>query len=288
MTAHHNKIVQPRFSKNFPAQRLETDLKWTDLVLNPNTDKRISELKIWLDHNDVLLHKHGMKNKLKPGYRVLFHGPPGTGKTLTANLLGKQYNRDVYRIDLSLVVSKYIGEIGKNLHMVFDEAENTDCILFFDEADALFGKRTQVNDAQDRYANQGIPYLLQRIEKYTGSYLLQRIEKYTGLVIFASNLKKNINDAFIRRCQSTIYFPMPSVDERMKIWDKVFPKGFQKPDKGHLLKYCLKQKLSGAAIVNIIQYCSLISLEKGEKKIEINNILEGIRNEFIKEFQKSS
>ena len=81
---------------------------------------------------------------------------------------------------------------------------------------------------------------------------------------------------------------MPSVDERMKIWDKVFPKGFQKPDKGHLLKYCLKQKLSGAAIVNIIQYCSLISLEKGEKKIEINNILEGIRNEFIKEFQKSS
>ena len=275
MTTHHNEIVQPRFSKNFPAQRLETDLKWTDLVLNPNTDKQISELKIWLDHNYVLLHKHGMKNKLKPGYRVLFHGPRGTGKTLTANLLSKKYNRDVYKIDLSLMVSKYIGETEKNLSRLFDKAENKDWILFFDEADALFGKRTQIKDAHDRYTNQEI------------SYLLQRIELYNGLVILASNLKKNIGDAFSRRFQSTIYFPMPSVDERMKIWDKVFPKGFQKPDKEDLLKFCLKQKLSGAAIVNIIQYCSLISLERGEKKIEINNILEGIRNEFIKEIQKS-
>ncbi len=271
----HNEIVQPRFGLNFPAQRLETDLKWVDIVLNPNTDKQISELKLWLDHNDVLLHKYGMKNKLKPGYRVLFHGPPGTGKTLTANLLGKRCNRDIYKIDLSLVVSKYIGETEKNLSRLFDKAENKDWILFFDEADALFGKRTQIKDSHDRYANQEI------------SYLLQRVEMFDGLVILASNLKENIDDAFIRRFQSIIYFPMPTVDEKMKIWKQAFPKDFKKPDDGELRKICQKYKLSGASIMNIIQYCSLLSLGKGEKKIKIDNIHEGIRKEFIKEGQTS-
>jgi len=271
----HNEIIQPRFGLNFPAQRLETDLKWVDIVLNPNTDRQISELKLWLDHNDVLLHKHGMKNKLKPGYRVLFHGPPGTGKTLTANLLGKRCNRDIYKIDLSLVVSKYIGETEKNLSRLFDKAENKNWILFFDEADALFGKRTQIKDSHDRYANQEI------------SYLLQRVEMFDGLVILASNLKENIDNAFIRRFQAIIYFPMPTVDEKMKIWKQAFPKDFKKPDDGELRKICQKYKLSGASIMNIIQYCSLLSLGKGEKKIKIDNIHEGIRKEFIKEGQTS-
>ena len=132
---------------------------------------------------------------------MLFHGPPGTGKTLTAGLLGKIAQKDVYRIDLSMVISKYIGETEKNLARLFDKAERKDWILFFDEADSLFGKRGQVKDAHDKYANQEV------------SYLLQRVEAYNGLVILASNFKNNIDEAFLRRFQSIIYFPLPAKEE---------------------------------------------------------------------------
>src|SRR6185436_18277436 len=134
-----------------------------DLVLHPNTFKHIREIENWLLYNDTLW-QWGIGKKLKPGYRALFHGPPGTGKTLTATLLGKYTGRPVFRIDLSRVVSKYIGETEKNLASLFDKAEHKDWILFFDEADALFGKRTEIRDAHDKYANQEVSYLLQRIE----------------------------------------------------------------------------------------------------------------------------
>ena len=137
-----------------------------------------------------------MKKVLKPGFKALFHGLPGTGKTLTAMLIGKKTGLDIYRVDLSQMVSKYIGETEKNLAKVFDKAEHKNWILFFDEGDALFGKRTNTKDAHDRYANQQV------------SYLLQRIEEYDGLVILATNLKNNIDDAFLRRFQSIIHFPM--------------------------------------------------------------------------------
>ena len=131
------------------------------------------------------------------GYRVLFHGPPGTGKSMTVRLLGKNSGRDVFRVDLSQVVSKYIGETEKNLSRIFDKAELRDWILFFDEADALFGKRTDIKDAHDRFANQEI------------SFLLQRIEDFSGLVILATNLKSNLDEAFLRRFQSVVYFNVP-------------------------------------------------------------------------------
>ncbi len=212
-----------------------------------------------------------MHKKLKPGYRALFYGPPGTGKTVTAALLGKYFNRDVYKIDLSLMVSKYIGETEKNLSKLFDRANNKGWILFFDEADALFGKRSQVKDAHDRYANQEI------------SYLLQRVELYNGLVILASNLKDNIDDAFMRRFQSKIFFPFPTVEEKIKIWKLGTPKGFVLPADEQLISVCQKYKLTGAAIMNIIQYCSIMSLERGEKIISNDDINAGIRKEFTME-----
>jgi SpoVK/Ycf46/Vps4 family AAA+-type ATPase len=212
-----------------------------------------------------------MSKKLKPGYRALFYGPPGTGKTITAALLGKYFNREVYKIDLSLMVSKYIGETEKNLAKLFDRANNKDWILFFDEADALFGKRSQVKDAHDRYANQEI------------SYLLQRVEVYNGLVILASNLKENIDDAFMRRFQSKIYFPFPTVEEKLKIWKLGIPKGFALPNDAQLTSICQKYKLTGAAIMNIIQYCSILSLERGEQKISLDDINSGIKKEFTME-----
>ena len=133
-------------------------------------------------------------------------GPPGTGKTMTASLLGKEFNKDVYRIDLSQIVSKYIGETEKNLEKIFVKAEHKDWILFFDEADALFGKRSNVQSAHDKYANQEV------------SYLLQRVEDFSGLIILASNYKTNIDSAFVRRFNAIIHFPMPGHHERFELW----------------------------------------------------------------------
>ncbi|MGY0035693.1 ATP-binding protein [Pedobacter sp. NJ-S-72] len=159
---------QPDFGPGFPAKRIHTNLEWDDLVLNDIVKREVEEIQDWVIYGDTLLNDWGMKRTIKPGYRALFYGPPGTGKTLTASLLGKTTGLEVYRIDLSMVVSKYIGETEKNLANVFDQAENKNWILFFDEADALFGKRTQTSSSNDRHANQEVSYLLQRIEDFPG------------------------------------------------------------------------------------------------------------------------
>ena len=138
---HHLKtaelVSKPRFSIDFPAEYIETEMEWDDLVLHPTTLGQIRDIENWINHNDTLLREWGMQKKIKPGYRALFYGPPGTGKTLTATLLGKYTGKDVFRIDLSRVVSKYIGETEKNLSRLFDKAKNKNWILFFDEADAV-------------------------------------------------------------------------------------------------------------------------------------------------------
>ncbi len=146
-------ISKPRFSTDFPAEYIETEMEWSDLILHESTRRQIREIENWINHNETLMKDETMRKRVKPGYRVLFYGPPGTGKTLTATLLGKQTGKDVFRIDLSRVISKYIGETEKNLSRLFDKAEDKNWILFFDEADALFGKRTDIRDAHDKYAN---------------------------------------------------------------------------------------------------------------------------------------
>jgi len=203
-------VRKPHFSFDFPAKLIETEMDWTDLVLDPFTMEHVLEIKAWIRHGDILLNQLGLKKKVKPGYRALFYGPSGTGKTLTASLLGKMAGRDVYRIDLSLVISKYIGETEKNLEKIFKQAENKNWILFFDEADALFGKRTKITDAHDRFANQEV------------SYLLQRVEDYAGVVILASNFRSNIDEAFMRRFQAIIHFPMPKPADRLRLWKEGF------------------------------------------------------------------
>ena len=191
-----------------------------------------------------------MKKRIKPGYRALFYGPPGTGKTLTATLLGKHTGKDVFRIDLSRVVSKYIGETEKNLSRLFDKAENKDWILFFDEADALFGKRTDIRDAHDKYANQEV------------AYLLQRIESYDGLVILASNQRANIDDAFVRRLQAIIHFPMPRPEERYEIWRKTFPPQISIADDVDWRHIAARHELTGAGILNVTHFCAIDVLAK--------------------------
>ena len=201
----------PHFGTNFPAKKITTELTSDDIVLNNDVKRHYKTLKQWIDYNPALMDEWKMQKRLRKGYRVLFYGPPGTGKTLTANVLGNETQKDVYKIDLSMVVSKYIGETEKNLELLFARAEDKNWILFFDEADALFGKRTGVRDAHDKYANQEV------------SYLLQRIEEFNGLVILSTNMKNNIDDAFIRRFNDIVKFTIPNEDERKEIWEKSFP-----------------------------------------------------------------
>ncbi len=265
------RISRPRFSLKFPAQLVETMMNWEDLVLNTETATQIRELETYLKHGNTLLNQWGMIKKLKPGYRCLFYGPPGTGKTLTASLLGKYTGRDTYKIDLSMVVSKYIGETEKNLANLFAKAENKDWILFFDEADALFGKRTNVRDAHDKYANQEV------------SYLLQRVENYNGLVILATNFLSNIDDAFKRRFQSIIHFPFPDANERLRLWKNAFPGGVTFGPEFNISTVAQKYEITGAEIMNVVQYCCLQALDRGDRCIRSNDILAGIKKEFLKE-----
>ncbi|WP_421795230.1 ATP-binding protein [Haliscomenobacter sp.] len=267
----YQKVKKPRFNSNFPAELIETKMDWTDLVLPGSTLEEVQELLIWLKHGQSLLEDTRMGKRLKPGYRALFWGPPGTGKTLTAALLGKGTNRDVYKIDLSLLVSKYIGETEKNLSNLFDKAEDKNWILFFDEADALFGKRTNVKDAHDKYANQEV------------SYLLQRVENFNGLVILASNFKSNIDDAFVRRFQSIIHFPMPKPAERLRLWEQSIPLNFVKKETIDFQGIAQKYELSGASILNVVQYACLKMVGKEKMELSENFLREGIIREFGKE-----
>jgi hypothetical protein len=261
----------PKFGPDFPAKNIATAMTWDDLVLNNYTQNQLNEIMIWVKHNDTLMQDEVLKRKIKPGYRALFHGPSGTGKTLTATLLGKHFDKEVYRIDLSQVVSKYIGETEKNLEKVFQKAENKNWILFFDEADALFGKRTGVQSSHDRYANQEV------------SYLLQRIEDFPGLLILASNLKSNMDDAFLRRFHTIIHFSMPNAQERLKLWEKAFPASCG-PEPTILLKDLAdKYELTGAAILNIIHYAALQSISKNDQYIRLSDLIEAIRKEYRKE-----
>ncbi|GAB2765032.1 hypothetical protein GCM10027275_02870 [Rhabdobacter roseus] len=265
------RISRPRFSPEFGAEYLATDQTWDDLVLNPHTQAQLQELQLWLRYNDTLLYEWGMYRKIKPGYRALFHGPPGTGKTMTATLLGQHTGQDVFRIDLSKVVSKYIGETEKNLSRIFDKAQHKNWILFFDEADAVLGKRTGVKDAHDKYANQEV------------AYLLQRIETYPGLVILATNLRSNIDEAFTRRLHSIIYFPKPTAEEREQLWRKAFPAQVGFRSTVDFEQLAQQYDLTGAHIINIVQRICLALLAQHEKIVSPELLLEHIQKEYQKE-----
>jgi SpoVK/Ycf46/Vps4 family AAA+-type ATPase len=265
------KVRAPRLSLRFPAQHLETALDWTDLVLPSRTLAEVRELENWVRHGEVLMDQWGMRRKLRPGCRALFFGPPGTGKTMTATLLGKATGREVYKVDLSMVISKYIGETEKNLAGLFDKAEHKGWILFFDEADALFGKRTQVRDSHDRYANQEV------------SFLLQRVETYDGLVILASNLANHVDEAFARRFEQLVHFPMPRQNERRLIWQKGLPPQVSLEAGTDLTQIAVRYEMSGGMIMNVIRYASLQAIARGERVLRQQDLLDGIRREYAKE-----
>lgn len=262
---------KPRFSTSFPAKHIQTDLDWDELILNPHVKNQVEEIKSWIKYGNILLNEWQLSKRLAPGYKILFYGPPGTGKTLTASMLGKEAGVDVFRIDLSMVVSKYIGETEKNLSRIFDEADKRDWILFFDEADALFGKRTETKDSHDRYANQEV------------AFLLQKIEDHNGVVILSSNMKSNIDEAFNRRFQSIIYFAIPTAEERLTIWENGFSTKTSLEKGISLKQIATKFEMSGGAIMNVVRYASLKAMERRKNIIELKDLMNGINREFAKE-----
>mgnify|MGYP002709246640 CR=1 FL=1 len=241
----YGRQYELEYNTNFPAKKITTPLEWEDLVLPYNLREELDDIICWIKNQHEIREKWKLDKIVKQGYRCLFYGPPGTGKTLTATLLGKQNNMDVYRVDLSMIVSKYIGETEKNLAKIFDKAEHQNWILFFDEADALFGQRTETQSSNDRHANQEV------------AYLLQRIEDFSGIVILATNLKENIDEAFFRRFQSALYFPIPDESLRYQLWCNMLPRDWLPEEAESFIRKAASYKLSGGSMVNVIQSCAI-------------------------------
>lgn len=261
---------KPDYSIGFPAKRITTELEWKELVVDYRVAAELDEINTWIASHNTIMNDWGLSRYLKNGYRALFYGPPGTGKTLAATLLGKRNGMDVYRVDLSMIVSKYIGETEKNLARVFNMAENRNWILFFDEADALFGKRTSTNTSNDRHANQEV------------AYLLQRIEDFPGIVILATNLKSNIDEAFSRRFQSVIYFPMPTDELRCELWRNMLPEKWLGQQGEELISLAAKTELSGGSITNVVRRCAIQMVMSGRDTLDKQTLKEALQKEKAK------
>ena len=253
------------------AAKIEPRHDWDDLVLPNDRRDRLRELCDQVAHRHRVFDSWGFGRKAAHGRGIsaLFAGPSGTGKTMAADVIAHQLQLDLYKIDLSGVVNKYIGETEKNLAKIFQEAEASNAILFFDEADALFGKRTKISDAHDRYAN---------IET---SYLLQRVEAYEGVVILATNLRENMDEAFTRRIKFIIDFPFPDLASRKLIWQMHFPREAPVHDDLDYEWLARQLQITGGNIKNIILNAAFFAAADGGV-IRMDHIMRGARGEFEK------
>ena len=254
------------------AQSIQPREEWSDLILPETSVQQLRELVQHLKHHDLVFGTWGLKTKVLHGDGVtaLFAGPPGTGKTMASALIARELARELFRIDLAGVVSKYIGETEKNLEKVFAAAHRSNAILFFDEADALFGKRTEVKDAHDRYAN---------VET---SYLLQKIESFDGVVILATNFKKNVDEAFLRRMAVVVDFPMPDATERKRLWRSLLPASMPH-DRDIDFDFLAKRfELSGGHIKNVIQSAAMSAAEETPPIVRFAHLLVAVQKELRK------
>ena len=251
------------------AQRIEPVATWEDLVLPRPQLATLREIAIHVRQRAKVYDTWGFRAKSARGLGIsaLFAGPSGTGKTMAAEVLANELHLDLYCIDLSQVVSKYIGETEKNLARVFDAAEEGGAILLFDEADALFGKRSEVKDSHDRYANIEV------------SYLLQRMEAYRGLAILTSNMKQALDDAFLRRIRFVVQFPFPDRAQRAAIWQHIFPA--QTPTEGLDWSRLAQLNVAGGNIRNIALHAAFLAAEAGQP-VRMEHILAGARVEYAK------
>ena len=253
------------------ARKIEPRFVWEDIVLPDDQRTILQEIVNTVRGRPLVLETWGLGEKLvaSAGVTVIFAGPPGTGKTMAAEVIASDLGLDLYKIELSSIVSKYIGETEKNLEQIFNEAQSSNAILFFDEADAIFGKRSEVKDAHDRYANIEI------------SYLLQRMETYDGVTILATNLRANLDDAFTRRLQFAVDFPFPDENDRLRIWHTLFPPGVPRNEEIDFALLARRFKLTGGSIRNIIVNSTYLAASQGGK-VTMNNLLHATRRELQK------
>lgn len=251
-----NHPYRPQYAEDFPATLLTTQKSWEDLILDEKTEILVQQAQKWVVHYPTVSQQGGTGSAMK-GYRLLMSGPSGTGKTLTAALLGKTAGKPVYRIDISNIVDKYVGETSKRLRKVFDLAENHDWILFFDEGDALFGKRSSGgSQGNERYANQEV------------SYLLYKLEEYEGTIFLATNKGTAIDSAFERRFDTLIEFQKPDEYVRRALWQHFFAKPAVLQLAPEIFRdswreLAEKGKVSGAWIEKFYQYCLMQATAKG-------------------------
>ncbi len=253
------------------AVKVEPRFGWDDIILPEDEIAALHEIVSMVRDRTLVLETWGLGRKLvsSKGVSSLFAGEPGTGKTLAAQVIAKELGMDLYKIDLSTVVSKYIGETEKNLELIFTQARNSNAILFFDEADAIFGKRSEVKDAHDRYANIEV------------GYLLQRMESYDGIVILATNLHANMDEAFTRRLQFVVDFPFPDASQREAIWKVLFPAEAPCAEQIDFHNFAEHFHLAGGNIRNVIVYAAFLAASE-HKPISHRYLIHGIRRELRK------
>jgi hypothetical protein len=261
--------VQARPSLDELAERLESKLSWDDLVLPPLQKGILEDISAHVRQKATVYESWGFaaKNRRGLGITALFSGPSGTGKTLAAGVLANELNLDLYKIELSSVVSKYIGETEKNLQRIFDAAESGGTILLFDEADSIFGKRSEVNDSKDRNANLEV------------SYLLQRMESYSGLAILTTNLQSNLDSAFMRRLRFVTQFSFPDAAHRAKIWQRIFPPNT--PKQGLDFEKLAQLNTPGGNIRIIALNAAFMAADAGES-VQMKHILRATQTEYEK------
>jgi SpoVK/Ycf46/Vps4 family AAA+-type ATPase len=253
------------------ARKIIPQYSWDDIVLPDDQLGQLQEMRQQAMYRSVVYGQWGFERTLSrgKGLNALFSGPPGTGKTMAAEVIARDLRLDLYQIDLSQVVSKYIGETEKNLGQIFREAQSSKAILFFDEADALFGKRSEVKDAHDRYANIEV------------GYLLQKMEEYEGVAILATNLRQHLDEAFVRRMQFIVEFPFPDEEHRRRIWEVIFPREAplgEDVDFGFLAR---EVKLAGGNIKNIC-LASAFYAAGDDRVIRMSHLIRAARREFQK------
>ena len=253
------------------AHKIEPVHDWTQIVLPDDTLAQLHELCQQVVHRHQVLDEWGFGRRLSVGKGVtaLFAGPSGTGKTMAADIIARELGLDLYKIDLSGVVSKYIGETEKNLERIFTAAENANAILFFDEADALFGKRSEVRDSHDRYANVEV------------AYLLQKMDRFEGVAILATNLRQNMDEAFMRRLCFAIDFPFPDEEQRARIWRILFPAEANREPDIDFDALGAQLRISGGSIKNIVLNAAFLAAS-AEQSIGVQHLLHATRREYQK------
>ena len=261
--------TQARRSLDSLAHRIEPKAVWDDLVLPDLQRQTLRQIVLHVRRRSLVQNDWGFSNKYARGSGVtaLFSGPSGTGKTMAAEVIANELDLDLYHVDLSSIMSKYIGETEKHLRRIFDAADESGAVLLFDEADALFGKRSEVNDSHDRYANLQV------------SYLLQRMESYRGVAILTTNMKQAIDTAFLRRLRFIVLFPFPDAAQRQLIWRHVFP--MQTPIAELDYKRLAQLNVPGGIVRSIATHSAFLAAEEGTS-IHMEHILRAARIEYAK------